>query len=455
MSAIGEYIHLKKENYDKYGTARVGGSPQLLIDSYNAQKEINLTRIKNFENKIDNTILIELKSRIEENYNENKQAREIAENHVNFNKGMTNFQQEFRAKLIAEIPNVFGVEGVSVRLNKSNMKMNKEPINLSNAKRYRANAISAIKTANDNFAAGKPIQKNTITAIINNTDMFFKELGMIEGIDILWPRGGWKNQDTLSALKGILELAPLGEMNQSALSGAFGEALVNMAADTMRTLSGKELAKAIEEALSTGEVRSSFSIDESMITPQVQQVFQEETGLNLYQIHSSQNKVDASITIKDIPVEASVKAYTPKGNVINAHLQDVSLLSTLAATQLQFANHWISLHSYGASNSGMDEALSEQIMYEALSSGNLLKQDVSVADTFVAIDTVNGRIYAQSAYNILTNGKENFTLNPTVNSIVINSNKMADSIEQRIANIIMSIHQIKISVRYKAALNPI
>ena len=136
-------------------------------------------------------------------------------------------------------------------------------------------------------------------------------------------------------------------------------------------------------------------------------------------------------------------------------MQDVSLLSTLVATQLQFANHWISLHSYGTSNDSMDEALSEQIMYEALSSGNLLKQDASVADTFVAIDTINGRIYAQSAYDILTNGKKNFTLNPTINSIVIDSNKTVNSIEQRIANIIMSIHQIKISVRYKTALNPI
>lgn len=461
MSAIGQYIHLRKENYQRYGTARVGEAPEPLLVSYKAQRAANLARLENLRNKVNDDVLEELKARVERNYNESKQAREIAENRVNFNQGITDFQNNLVAKLVSEIPNRFGESmDINISLNQSNMEIDKEAsVNIAEARKHRDNALSAIKTANDNFLKGKPIQSRTINAIIDDTDKFFKALGMIKGKDILTPKKGWENYDTFSALDGILKLVPLYEMNQSGLSGVFGEVLVNMASDRAKALGEKklyeELKAEVERSLSTGEMRSSFSINESMITPDVQRIFKQETGLNLYQIRSSQNKVDASIIVKDTPIEASVKAYTPSGNTIYAHLQDVSLLTSLLGTQLQFANHWISLHSYGEPDPGMDELLTEQIMYEALSSGNILKQDASIADTFVAIDTVNGRVYVKSAFDILDKDKNRFILNPTINNIVIKSNKFANTWEQRIANIVMSVHQIKIKVTYRAPLDPL
>lgn len=453
MSALGEYIHLHQENYLKYGTARNGETPQLLSESYNAQRSMNLARINALNGVVMESTITELKNRVQQNYNESKQAREIAQNHANYNKGIAKFQQSFKEKLLAEVPGKFGT-GVAIRLNKSNMRMDKTLVNLNAAVASRNKALNAINTANNNFAMGKPVQERTIRSILDNTDAFFNAIGMIGGSSALWAHDDWHSQDTLAALQGILLLAPLDEVNQSAFSGAFGEVLVNMSADTARVLAGKELVKAMEAALKTGETRASFSIDETMVTPQVQQAFQEETDLNLYQAHSSQNKVDASITIKDQPVQASVKAYKAAGNTINTHLQDVSLLSTLAATEMQFANHWISLHSYGMASGSVDDALSEQVVYEALSRGNMLKQDVLTADTFVAIDVSTGRVYAKTMHDILTNNQDNFTLSPAISSIAVHGNNFADTIEQRIANILISIHQTKISVSYRVTLDP-
>jgi len=40
--------------------------------------------------------------------------------------------------------------------------------------------------------------------------------------------------------------------------------------------------------------------------------------------------------------------------------------------------------------------------YEALVHGNMLKQNVTESNVFVAIDVIQGRVYVKTAYNILT-----------------------------------------------------
>ena len=45
MSAIGDYIHLHAANYLTYGTFRRGQGENSWVDSYNAQMQINKSRI--------------------------------------------------------------------------------------------------------------------------------------------------------------------------------------------------------------------------------------------------------------------------------------------------------------------------------------------------------------------------------------------------------------------------
>ena len=52
-------------------------------------------------------------------------------------------------------------------------------------------------------------------------------------------------------------------------------------------------------------------------------------------------------------------------------------------------------------NRDVEEALGDHIKYEALVSGNLLKQNVSLTDTFLAMDSNKGLVYAVSTKDIL------------------------------------------------------
>lgn len=69
----------------------------------------------------------------------------------------------------------------------------------------------------------------------------------------------------------------------------------------------------------------------------------------------------------------------------------------------------------------MDAALKKHIQYEALAAGNLLKKGNAVADTFIVIDAVNGRVYTQSIKEILEKFDNNFIMKPLVEGITINN----------------------------------
>ena len=448
MSVLGNYIHLHEANYLKYGTAKKGETSQLLIDSLNAQRQANQQKINAITN-VSSSTLVELKQKIV-NESTQKEAMELAQDLTNYNKEILKVEQRVQKQLYAEVPSKFQEEGI--RLIKKNVQINSSLVNIEEAKKARRRFYDNINTINKNFELGKPIQDNTIQTALNNCSQFFNCLGIVNNNLEFLRIKDLKNKNTVNALKAIVQSVSIDEANKAALHGTFGEVLVNMVADQMQIKAGKELKSAMQKALSTGEHRTSFQIDESFITPSVATAFQEKTGLNIYQIRATQDKVDASITINNQQVDASVKAYTPKGNIITAHLQDVSLVSSLAATQAQFANHWISLHSYkGMNHNEADNVMKTHIEYEALVAGNLLKQGAATANTFIVIDVKQGRVYAKSTKEILL-GDNNFILNPSLNNIFFSNNKWANTWEQRIANILIELHKIKVSVMYKVNL---
>ena len=450
MSAIGDYIHLRQENYVKYGTAMKGQEPQLIAKSYDAQIKRNRERIEQIRD-VPRHVLNELESLIS-NEATQKEAHQIAEGLVTFNQSFNDISKTLENKLLTDVPSKFQSNDYGVRIVKSNVKVNKDLVNIEEAKKARRRIYDNINTINKNMSAGKPVRSSTIETLLKNASDFFNYLGIVnDNLEFIKYRD-LTHANTLAALKNIVQLVSLSEMNKAALHGTYGEVLVNMVSDTAKVKAGKAAIEEMKQVLQeSGGHRTEFQIDESMITRSVQETFLEDTGINLYQLRATQDKVDASITVKGYDIDASVKAYTPKGNVITAHLQDVSLITSLITTEEQFGNHWLNLHASRMSSAEMDAALKKHIQYEALAAGNLLKKGSAVADTFIVIDAVNGRVYTQSIKEILEKFDNNFIMKPLVEGITIN-NTFAETWEKRISNILLSLHQQKISVSYKVSL---
>lgn len=450
MSAIGDYIHRNFKNYEIYGTARFGQQKQPLEVSLNAQRQKNNERINALNRGVDfERTLLELKQRVA-NESQQNTAKNMAMEKANFTKNKELLAENIRTWIMN---NVGKDIGIITKLNKKNISIKNELVNVEEAKRYRRNLYENIDRANNDMKAGKSISKDRLDTIINNFNLFYYNLGLVASKenDFASLFKIKSNIDSLTALRSVASNTPLSEANKATYHGIYGEMLVNMADDTARVLAGKTLQQAMTNALQTGAETSSFSIDERLITKEVADTFKEDTGINLYQIRSSQNKVDASIVINDVNVEASVKAYTPRGNRLIPHLQDINLLTSLAATEQQFANHWLNLHVAQSTwnTAEIDQELKTHMAYEALVSGNLLKTGASIADTFVAIDVINGKVYTNSTYNILKNElNSSFILDPNIGNIRLDNEWDQISYEQRISNIIQQIHKIKVGVMF-------
>lgn len=444
MSAIGEYIHLHTENYLTYGTARKGSkfSEPSLAEAYRAQKQKNLERINSLPS-VKGAVLAELKKRVAKNLPEGKDA---ARESLDLALAEQKLSDRFKNFLLTNI------DGNILRQSKiknfSSITTNNELVAIEEAKRLRNNLYKNIETLNQRFSKGLTAGATPETIAKNFTD-YFKALGMA------LPEGGYvirpediDSTDVLTALKRISQDVSFAQADKATLHGQWGEKTVQMCGDAVVRKSLETLNGVI-----VGSTSTSFKMNESIIPKSVGQTFLADTGINLYRAYSTPNKVDVQIVVNKKPLNVSVKAYTARNNSLRVHLQDVSLMTSLATTVSNFANHWLNLHSLNLSSNLLDSALEEHIKYEALVSGNLLKQGASLADTFVAIDVVSGRVFSASTKDILNNKtSSNFYLSPRVGSIAIGGNKLASSWEQRISNILQSVHAVKINVGLNISL---
>lgn len=445
MSAIGDYIHLHTENYITYGVSKRGEVKKpSLAQVYRNQKQVNNQRINNLP-EIKKTVLTELESRVQKNFPEGKDA---AQENLNKATSEQKLSEHFKDYLLSNVNGNITRQAKIFKNTIASMSTNNEMVKIEEARRLRNNLYRNIETLNKNFELGKTAGTTPETIAKNFTE-FFKALGMA------LPDGGYvvnpsdiKNIDTLTAMKIILQDISFAQADKATLHGQWGEQTVKMCGDIAVRKGLQEINGVIK-----GSNVTSFKIDESIIPKAVGQVFQQDTGINLYKAHSSQDKVDVQIVVNKQPLNVSVKAYTAKGNRIRAHLQDVSLLTSLTSTISDFANHWLNLHTLNLQSKILDDVLKEHIKYEALVSGNLLKKGALLADTFVAIDVTSGRVYSASTKDILKNkSNSNFMLKPSISNIHINGNEKASTWEQRISNILQSVHATKINVSLNVSL---
>ena len=450
MSALGDYIHLNTENYLIYGVSQKGKEKRLsLAEVYKNQYKKNLERVNNLPD-ISKKTLKTLEERVHQHFPEGKDS---AKENLVKTLGTQKLSEHFKEYLLNNINGNLTRRAHIFKNTISTMDTNNSLVDIEKAKKLRANLYENIRSLNDKFKNGEPISLNTTpTTIAKNFTAFFNALGMSlkDGGYIVNPNE-IKNMDVLSAMKALLMDMSLSEANRATINGQIGEQTVKMCGDTI-----------VRKALTTvngvikGADVSKFQMNESIIPKDVQAVFKKDTGINLYQVRSSQDKVDVQIVVNKNPLNVSVKAYSSKGNSLRTHLQDVSLLTSLATTEKDFANHWLNLHcaqGYVKGTQTLDLPLKEHIKYEALVSGNLLKNNSLKADTFVAIDVTKGRVFSASTKEILKNNKiGKFYLKPSLSSLRIEGNTFASSFAQRISNILQNVHAVKISVALNVSL---
>ena len=106
-------------------------------------------------------------------------------------------------------------------------------------------------------------------------------------------------------------------------------------------------------------------------------------------------------------------------------------------TNINFSKHWLTLHyamntpikKDDLAKKDYDDELTKQILYEALVSGNLLKQASSnnlskTANYIIILDSKTGKVIIKSTYSLLkeafnnsNNGWSPFTIKPNIYSI--------------------------------------
>ena len=477
-SPLGEYIHLSNENYLKYGTARFGEAPQSPLLSYQAQRDKNNKVINSIKDVNLNTL-----SDLEKSLSDQKGKKEIqamAKASMAEDKDIENFSKRLEDSLIAAVSSENAKEAFKSAFKQNNkfLTFNQTAIDIEGAKRIRRNFYDDINRYNkyiEDCSKGlkkmspESIEKRLLT-IKNNFNKFFEKLGLKgkDGSTV----GDFFNTsgNMVASLKEVMSKIQLADANASTYNGKFGEILVNSIDDGIDQKALSEIEKAEKESqkvlekATTGYQSSEFQMDEKIISKTMNDIFQVSKGINLYQIRKTQDKVDASITFKGQPIEASVKAYTSRGSSLRPELQEVRLLTSLATTEQQFANHWISLHCrYKDQNNKsamdnrkkmFDKQLKRHLSYEALAAGNLLKKDAKIANTFIVIDmnpNSEKSIYAYSIKDLLQN-LENFSFNvPKVGDLsnIIFNNKAKSSNLQRIYKILSQIHGTHVIVSYK------
>lgn len=452
MSAIGDYIHQHAANYLTYGTFRRGQGENSWVDSYNAQMQINKSRIDALaaNNAEINNTLDRLKEIIkDESLNTENAGRQQLEK--KWQEDANQAVQECQNYIINQMSNTI----ISKSAVKKNIKESSDQTdykNLMKAVQVRNNIYKKIEQINKNDNA---IPQSTITQLLNLFDEFFALLGMKSFRNVY--KGSLSNRNTLNQLYSMLRNMQISKFQLATFNGELGEYIIASCGN----IALKEAGQAINDSLTSlikGDEKSSFSLDESLLPKKIQEelVRISDGQYNLYRIQNTQNKVDVEIQFNDMNLGISVKNYKRRRKSKGAHLQDISLIYQLAAAAENFGNHWLNIHSLNieSGRNQMDDALTQSIRYEALVSGNLMKgASASLANVFIALDAQNGSVIAKTSYDILTQPGElsNFIIKPLISSINLSSANIfvEESYEARIANILNALRRYKIAVNYK------
>lgn len=454
MSALGEYVHLHAENYLKYGTNRIhaGVASDSAASAYQQQLQRNRQRLERLAAQ-SSAIAPNLK--ILETYIANEARDEELREERALNRYYSRNFQNAEQRIVDFFTNAVPatIEGRTIKRRNPEIK---EP-DIYKAMQVRRRIYEQINRMIKLFNQGKTASPQSINNLIQNFDDFFS-LVKRDDIKEVYIKSDLNSKNTLVKLKELLRKFNLNAAIAEA-NGIWGEKVVALAGQKLQ----QQVNNSIEQSLNSlivGDARTSFSLDKSMFGEDVGSILEKKYN-NIYRAIATQDKVDVNIQLDDGDINASVKAYTPRDGMIKPHLQDVSLMYQLLSTQNNFANHWLNCQclynqnmSINRTRTELDAVLLEQMKYEALVHGNMLKQNVTESNVFVAIDVIQGRVYVKTAYDILTDNNA-FELSQTMNDLMLYEYNTFEQqgVAYRIANIIQGLRQKQIgfslSIQFK------
>ena len=457
MSALGEYIHLHYKNYQKYGVARTGESPKIANYSLNVIQQ----RINNVEDISQETIK-ELQRRLKLNSQSNLEKEKTQ-------------QAKIQQQLINEIYSLLyersrTITGIKRLAQKASGKftsiIDKKRVFIERESHWGASLdhkelSRRSQQANDLY---KKIQK-LITQI--NKKNQSQSIEKIKELQYLYKQYTHLSYDsdehTLAAIqKAITRHRYNNTKNQ--VAGDFGEMLVAICDDKIFKEANSTVAEIVEQSV-TGKQKAEIIIDKTLISDnRGDYIFKSSTedGTSYY-IKPTQNKIDTQIQINNENILASVKNYS--GTEIQnfrPHLQEVNLFYSILFLNsypgLQdIGNHWLNLHTIHPGrgkiidkNSQIDNIIKKEVAFQALSSGNPFKQGIDKANVFVYINRDLGKVYVKSVKDILNNFSD-FSGLDKISRIFLQNHKM-NGIEDRITNVLIQLHQQKVSVSLKVKI---
>lgn len=458
MSVLGDYVHLWYSSYEKYGVNKYKQSGKPSLESVLIkQRRLNQDRIDSLP-EIDSSILEELKTRVKKNLSIGKDLVSLNENLAENTEKLIDTFKVFLEE------NVTAAESLGIKNKVDDLDFDKSRVKVEEAKDARDKLYSVLNAAEKNFNSGKPIQKRTIDTIIKHFNNFFKAMGAAQkegGVSLLTPEQ-IKNTNVTDAIRLLVQDISFAEAHKATIKGIVGETTAEICSDVGYNLASKTVYQEIKKAIKGSDV-SSFQVIESQVSSAVAKEYSKITKDNIYKVKSSQNKVDVSITVNKAPLNISVKNYSSSSNgKITVSLQDANFFTSLITTVDDFANHWLNLHVANRKpfsiNRDVEEALSDHIKYEALVSGNLLKQNISLTDTFLAMDSNKGLVYAVSTKDILRGTAKGSSIYFSNKSDFENwriKNDKESTWARRIAKILVQLRQSLIHVMMNVQLEEV
>ena len=267
---------------------------------------------------------------------------------------------------------------------------------------------------------------------------------------------------------GPITMSMLGQLQQEAnaftfysdisnLVGAMGEGIVALCDDTVQGMAKEEVENHLRQAVQ-GNQQTSFIVNQSQVHGNLKTIGMTTAEGSSMHVAQSKDKVDVHIKVNGQDVFANVKHYWDPASI---SLQEESRLmySLIYLDTLdKIGTHWLNIHAAGTHNTAspmysgpaaeLNEILRYELAYEALVSGNPLKQGASSANVFTFLNRATGQVYIKSARDVLLEDFDRFVFDKDLDSMHFD-NQRAETADGRIENLLQQIHQVTFKVSFK------
>lgn len=430
MSALGDYIHLRNANYEKYGTTvrgiydRVSNYEEYVKRRMSKIKELNPQTVdimkKRLKGEADGIITkdaITAQKRFQDNIDKIYDA----------------VAQKTTQGLIGQLT---GSSGWKPTDYKSVEAKALQEGDIDKKRQLVGNIYNLIEQINQDGVKGQAKQKD-IQQLVD----YYNELS-------------GKNLQPNKSSYGIIQedIDNYSYYNWiSNVAGDFGEMMVAAIQDTSEDEAIEVCNRTIEGIV--GNVRTGGSFMKAEVVKDLTPygVLTDSTGSN-YIIKRTQDKVDVEIKVNQEDIFATVKNYhNPSQVTLQAQ---TSLFNALVYLQREgnFGNHFLNAHA-GRNNKKpdariADDAVRFELAYDALVGGNPLKEGASQANVFVIFNRENGDVMVKQTKDILTNELDRIIRKPYIEKLRFN-NKATEEVQDRITNVLIQVHQLNLHVIYK------